>query len=548
MIKQYFRDLSLEFMGYNSRKFSGDIMAGLTVTAVALPLALAFGVSSGAGAPAGIISAIIAGLVMGGLSGASYQISGPTGTMIAILASVYSANGTEGILIAGFLSGILLLIAAALHFGKLVTFIPSPVITGFTSGIALIIALGQIDNFFGTVSSGKTNVEKLLSYGELGFNLNLYAVLIGLMVVAIMIFWPKKWSTKFPSSLAGLIIALALNWIVDFPVKLVGEIPATIFLDSRLALSSISLGKIFGSMSPALSIAVLCMIESLLCGASAGKVKNEPLNSDRELIAQGLGNMIIPFFGGIPASAVLARTSVALKSGGHTRLVSVIQSLGLMFSMLFLGRFISRIPMSALAGVLMVTAWRMNEWKEIKFIFGKKFGPAMMEFTITMIATVMFDMTLAILIGVFSGMMIFIIKDTNLKIDVSEVDLKRIKGHDCAVDQNNTKIVYLTGPLFFITREKLKQLADHITDTDNLIISMRAVTTIDESAVSEFKDVVNNILKNNTRVLFCGIQPNVKEMFDRAGLTDIIGNDLIFWDAIEALKFLKIIQTEELTA
>ncbi len=171
-----------------------------------------------------------------------------------------------------------------------------------------------------------------------------------------------------------------------------------------------------------------------------------------------------------------------------------------------------------------------------------------MEFTITLIATVMFDMTLAILIGVFSGMMIFIIKDTNLKIDVSEVDLKRIKGHDCAVDQNNTKIVYLTGPLFFITREKLKQLSGHITDTDNLIISMRAVTTIDESAVSEFKDVVNNILKNNTRVLFCGIQPNVKEMFDRAGLTEIIGNDLIFWDAIEALKFLKIIQTEELTA
>lgn len=545
MFKQYIRDLIYEFKGYNFNKFGSDIMAGLTVTAVALPLALAFGVSSGAGAPSGIISAIIAGLVMGGLAGASYQVSGPTGTMIAILASVYATKGIDGILITGFLSGILLLIAAAFHFGKLVSFIPSPVVTGFTSGIAIIIAIGQIDNFFGTVSIGSTNVEKLMSYGKLGFNLNLYAVFIGLMVIGIMVLWPKKWS-KFPSPLAALIIALFFNWIVDFPVKLVGEIPATIFLDNRLALSSISLGKMLSLISPALSIAILCMIESLLCGESAGKVKNQPLNANRELIAQGIGNMIIPFFGGIPASAVLARTSVALKSGGQTRVVSIVQSLGLMISLIFLGKFISRIPMSALAGVLMVAAWRMNEWKEIKFIFGKIFGPAMVEFTITMIATVMFDLTIAILVGVFSGMMIFIVKDTGLKIDVSPVDLKRIKGHEFSMDHTNTKIIYLTGPLYFITREKLKQLIVHAIDTDNIIISMRAVTTIDESAVKEFKDIVEKIIINKTNILFCGIQPNVKEMFDRAGLTDIIGNDLVFWDAIEALKYLQIIQTEEI--
>lgn len=547
MIKQYFQDLKLEFKGYNKKRFSGDIMAGLTVTAVALPLALAFGVSSGAGAASGIISAIIAGLVMGVLAGASYQVSGPTGTMIAILATVYAVQGTEGILITGFLSGILLLIAATFRFGKLVTYIPGPVVTGFTSGIAIIIAMGQIDNFFGTVSSGKTNVEKLLSYGELGFQLNLYAVLIGFMVVAIMIFWPKKWN-HIPSSLAGLIIALVFNLIVDFPVKLVGEIPNTIFLDSRLLLSSISIGKIISLLSPALSIAILCMIESLLCGASAGKVKNQPLNADRELVAQGLGNMIIPFFGGIPASAVLARTSVALKSGGQTRLVSIVQSLGLMISLLFLGKFIARIPMSALAGVLMVTAWRMNEWNEIKFIFGKKFKPAIVEFTITMIATVMFDLTIAILIGVFSGMMIFILKDAELKIDVSEVDLKRIKDHEVSENHTNTKIVYLTGPLFFMTKEKLKQLINHAADTENIIISMRAVTTIDESAISEFKDVIGKINKNNTNILFCGIQPSVKEMFDRSGLTDLIGNDSMFWDAIGALKHLEIIQTKEMPA
>ncbi|NYB75013.1 SulP family inorganic anion transporter [Sedimentibacter hydroxybenzoicus DSM 7310] len=542
MIKQYFQDLNLEFKNYDLKKFTLDAMAGLTVTAVALPLALAFGVSSGAGAPSGIISAIVAGLIMGVLAGASYQVSGPTGTMIAILATVYATHGTEGILITGFLSGILLLIVSIFRFGKLVSFIPAPVITGFTSGIAIIIALGQIDNFFGTVSYGKTNVEKLLSYAELGFKPNMYAVLIGLLVMAIMIFWPKKWNAKIPSSLAGLIIILAVNRIADLPVMLVGEIPSTIFLESRLSLGSISIGKVLSLISPALSIAVLCMIESLLCGASAGKIKNQPLNADRELIAQGVGNILIPFLGGIPASAVLARTSIALKSGGQTRIVSIVQSLGLLFSMLFLGKFISRIPMSALASVLIITAWRMNEWNEIKFIFGKRFGRAIIEFTITMAATVLFDLTIAILMGVFLGMMMFIIKDNELRIDVSPVDLKRIKGHEFSMDHMNTKIIYLTGPLFFITREKLKSLVAHAEDTENIIISMRAVTTIDESAVSEFKEIVSKILKNNTNVLFCGIQPSVKEMLDRSGLTELVGNDLFFWDAIEALKNLEIIE------
>lgn len=547
MITQYFQDIRLEFKEYNKDKFSKDFIAGLTVTAVALPLALAFGVSTGAGAAPGIISAIIAGLIMGGLSGASYQISGPTGTMIAILATVNATYGIEGILITGFLSGILLLIAALFRFGKLVSFIPAPVITGFTSGIAIIIALGQVDNFFGTISYGKTIIEKLVSYTELGFHPNMYAILIGLMVVTIMIFWPKKWNTKIPSSLAALIIALAVNNFVGFPVKLVGDIPNTIILENRLTLSYLSINRILKLLSPALSIAILCMIESLLCGASAGKVKNQPLNADRELVAQGLGNIFISFFGGIPASAVLARTSVALKSGGQTRVVSIVQSLGLLFSMLFLGKFISKIPMSALAGVLMVTAWRMNEWNEIKFIFDKKFGTAIMEFGITMAATVMFDLTIAILIGVFFATMIYVVKNSELQINASPVDIKRIKGHDCSTDHSNTKIIYLTGPMFFMTRQKLSQLSEYAEGAQNIVLSMRAVTTIDESAISELKQIIDKLNESNKKILFCGLQNNVKDMFDRSGLTSFINEEYFFWDAIEALKYLKIIETEDLT-
>lgn len=312
-------------------------------------------------------------------------------------------------------------------------------------------------------------------------------------------------------------------------------------MEKRLFLRAISINKIISLTGPALSIAMLCMIESLLCGASAGKIKNQSLKADRELIAQGLGNMIIPFFGGIPASAVLARTSVTIKSGGQTRLVSIIQSLGLMISILFLGEIISMIPMAALAGVLMVTAWRMNEWKEIKFIFGGKFNTAIFQFTITMVATVIFDLTIAVLIGVFSAMAVFILKDSELKINVSPVDLKKISDHDVSEEHENTKIIYLTGPLFFITRNKLKSLIDHATDTENIIISMRAVTAIDESAVVEFKDVAEKIFNNNTKILICGLQANVKEMFDRGGMTELIGEDSIFWDAIEAFKHLEII-------
>ncbi|WP_313342111.1 SulP family inorganic anion transporter [Sedimentibacter sp.] len=544
MIKQYFQDLKLEFKNYDLRKFTLDAMAGLTVTAVALPLALAFGVSSGADAAAGLITAIIAGVLIGGLSGASYQISGPTGAMSAILLSLAMRNGIQGVLLAGFLSGIILLLAAAFRFGKLVSFIPSPVITGFTSGIAIIIALGQIDNFFGTTSHGENAVQKLLSYGELGFSPNLYAIMFGILVIIVMLIWPKKWNAKFPSSLAGIIIALSVNWIFDLPVNVVGNIPKSLISENRLIFGSFTISNIISMMSPAISIAMLGMIESLLCGASAGKMKNEKINADRELIAQGIGNIIIPFCGGVPATAAIARTSVAIKSGGQTRLVSIIHSAGLIASMFLLGNVMSRIPLSALAGILMVTAWRMNEWQEIKYIFDKKFGTAIMEFVITMAATVMFDLTIAILIGVFFAIMMYVVKNSELQINASPVDLKRIKGHESSSDYSNTKIIYLTGPMFFMTRQKLSQLTEYAEDAENIILSMRAVTTIDESAVSELKQIIIKLNESNKNILFCGLQNNVKDMFDRSGLTSLINEEYFFWDAIEALRYLKIIQTE----
>ena len=228
MFTRYLSTLRREFSGYNGARFAKDLMAGLTVTAVALPLALAFGVSSGADAAAGLITAILSGIVMSLLAGASYQISGPTGAMTAVLITIVSRYQMQGVFLASLMAGILLLLCGIFRFGKLVGYIPAPVITGFTSGIAVIIALGQVDNFFGTHSEGETAIQKLLSYGRLGFSPNWQAVITGLVVVAVMLLWPKKWNSRVPSSLVGIVVAGLLSWGLGFDVPTVGEIPRTL--------------------------------------------------------------------------------------------------------------------------------------------------------------------------------------------------------------------------------------------------------------------------------------------------------------------------------
>lgn len=282
---------------------------------MALPLALAFGVSSGATAAAGLVTAIIAGLVIGAFSGGFYQISGPTGAMAAILMSVIAGYGLQGVFAATLIAGVLLVLCGIFHIGRLTSFIPAPVITGFTSGIAVIIAMGQIDNFFGVASEGSSAVQKLFSYGRLGFPVNLQAVLLGMFVVLFMVFFPKKWNAVVPASFLSIIIATVISVVMKLDVETVGAIPKTLFLEDRLDIAALNLQDIKGLFGPAVSIAMLGMIESLLCGASAGKMANVRLNSDQELVAQGIGNIILPFFGGIPATAAIARTSVALKPG-----------------------------------------------------------------------------------------------------------------------------------------------------------------------------------------------------------------------------------------
>ncbi len=533
IIKEYIQDLKKEFRGYDGKKLSGDFMAGITVAAVALPLALAFGVGSGATAAAGLVTAILGGVVIGALSGASFQISGPTGAMTAILVTLAAKYGMQGILIASLMAGIILVMAGLFKLGRIIYFIPSSVITGFTSGIALIIALGQLDNLFGVTSHGELAISKLFSYFTMGFDPDFKTLSIGAMVILIMLIWPKSWNSKVPSSLVALIFVLIFNYIAKFDVTLVGEIPKTIFLDERLSLSNIPLSQFWNFFVPALSVAALAMIESLLCGASAGKLKGERMNGDRELVAQGIGNIIVPFFGGVPATAAIARTSVAIKSGGQTRLAGIFHALILLLSMFALSPIMSAIPLSALSGVLIVTAWRMNDWENIHYIFDHRFKSGMAKFFITMGATVVLDLTQAIIIGVAFSAFLIVIRITDIDITISEVENKRLEEIGIHISQvpAHIRVAYLTGTIFFAVVEKLTKQLSALENTSVLIISMRGVPVIDLSGVQSLTELVKELQERGIKVMLTSVQPKVLQDLRQGGFVNMIGPQNVFKSA-----------------
>lgn len=510
MFKKYIFLLNEEFDGYDRQKFQKDLLAGITVAAVALPLALAFGVSSGANAAAGLITAVIAGLIIGGLSGGFYQISGPTGAMAAILMSIAATQGMSGVLLATFLAGLLLLVAGIFRLGTLTSFIPAPVITGFTSGIAIIIALGQVDNLFGVHSEGANVIEKFLSYQTFGFSINFSSFIMGLLVIIGMIIYPKKWAQTIPSSLMAIILATVAMFLFHLPIATVGKIPQTLISSDRLTFAAFHLDSLKEVMVPAISIALLGMVESLLCGASAGRMANKPLDSNQELVAQGIGNLVLPFFGGIPATAAIARTSVAIKSGAQTRLAGIIHALVLFLSMIIFAPIMSNIPMPALAGVLIVTAWRMNEWETINVLFTKRYWSGILLFLITMGCTVIFDLSIAIVIGIIGGCIFFVIKSAAITISVETIDWERMDLPETKKLDNWT-VVYISGPLFFMSAEKLKNTLADLNQKEGIIFSMRGVPSIDLTARAVFDEFQEKAEMREQTIIYTSLQPEVEK-------------------------------------
>ena len=512
-IKRYKNLLQQEFRHYSKAKLQKDLLAGLTVAAVALPLALAFGVSSGADAAAGMITAIIAGIVIGSLSGGFYQISGPTGAMAAILMGIIATQGLAGVLVATFIAGAILLIAGLFKLGNLTSFIPSPVITGFTSGIAIIIALGQIDNFFGTTSVGDSALAKLMSY-RFNFTPDLPTLLLGIIVLLFLVFYPKKWSQFLPASLVAIILATFASILFQLPVAKVGKIPTSLLTGERLHIATLNFSLIKQLFFPAVSIAMLGMIESLLCGASAGRMTGKDLDSNQELIAQGIGNMILPFFGGIPATAAIARTSVAIKSGAQTRLAGIFHALFLFLSMIIFAPIMSQIPMAALASVLLITSWRMHEWTTIKTMIQQKNRTAILLFFVTMLSTIIFDLSIAIVIGVICGCIFFIAKSARISIVTEEIDWQRMALPHSDVS-SDWAVIYITGPLFFMSASQLKQELDQVVDKEGIIFSLRGVPSIDVTALDTFADYFSVARLKNQKLVFTSMQPEVEKQFQQ---------------------------------
>lgn len=527
-----------EFSNYTLPKFQQDLLAGFTVAAVALPLALAFGVASGASAAAGLVTAILAGIIMGVLGGAPYQISGPTGAMSAVLIVLVTRYGLTGIWIAGFLSGVILLLIGLMRLGRFIAFIPAPVISGFTSGIALIIFIGQIDNLLGIkTQAAETAAGKFIGYFNSAFTPNSQSLILGFIVIGTMLLMPKKWNARFPASLLGIILAALLNYALAWSAPMIGAIPQTLILQDRLSISQIPFNNLADFIAPVLTITALGAVESLLCGAVGSNMTGVRMQANQELIAQGVGNMLIPFFGGVPATAAIARTSVGIKSGGQTRLVSIIHAVGLLLSMFLLTPFMERIPLAALAGVLMVTALRMNEWAAIKFMFGKLFKTDMIAFTITMLATVILDLTQAILIGTFLAGAVFLNKIASIDINVQDVDIERLKekGIETAGKCKHVRVAFLTGPLFFAATGQFNEAFVNLKETHALILSMRGVSLIDTAGLEAIQRLYERLHKQGGTLMFAGVNDGVKKMMSRGGLVKTISEDNFFWSSDQAI-------------
>lgn len=514
-----------EFRGYNRKAFMNDLTAGITVGAVALPLALAFGAASvdaehlALGIAAGLITAIFAGLISGALGGGSFQISGPTGAMAVILGTIVSGKyGIQGMFLATFISGLILLIAGLLRFGKLVQFIPKPVVTGFTSGIALVIAIGQLKNAFGVAANGETTIDKMVDFVRNIGDTSIITLVLTICVIIIMAVYPQKINRYFPGSLAAIIIITAVVNIFKLDVAVIGSIPRSVVNTEVLNIRSVNADMLKSVAGYSVTISLLGMIESLLCGTCAAQMKKEKFDSNVELIAQGLANMFVPFVGGVPSTAAIARTSVAVKNGGRTRLTAIWQSVFLILCVFVLAPVIGMVPYCALAGVLLMTSFKMNDFKTVKTYFDHKLTDAIILYFVTMIATVALDLTYAILIGVGLALIIMISQLAAIKVTVEE---------EKSLKDKETCIVYSVGAYFFANGKELKKAVEKVASQSykTFILSFRGVVYVDVSASDEFLEAINYIKSIGGDFCFVGMNEEIKTKLTQIGFVDKVGKE-----------------------
>ncbi|MCG3704537.1 C4-dicarboxylic acid transporter DauA [Aliarcobacter butzleri] len=512
-----------------------NILSGLTVGIIALPLSMALAIATGVPPELGLYTAIIAGIFAAVFGSSKINISGPTAAFIVILIPIVQEFGITGLLLCGLLSGIILVLIGVLKLGTLIELIPYPVTVGFTSGIAVVIATFQIKDFFGlTIPNFEGSyLDKIYLIFNSFHTFNIYEFFIGALTLSLLIFWQKT-KSKIPSALIALtittIVVAFLNIYFNIDISTINStfnykigslegtgippIPLQFSLPwSFLAPEDINFALIYKLLPHAIAIAILGALESLLCAVISDGMTGNKTDPNKELIGQGITNMIVPFFGGIPATAAIARTVVNIKSGGTSKLSSIVHSLFILISITFLAKYLSYLPMASLSALLLMVAWNMSEVKHFVNIIKIAQKDDVYVLLTCFFLTVIIDMQIAVAVGIGLASVLFI-KRT---IDLYSIELVSNQSREYQDNLENILIYDINGPMFFGAAQKaLKTLLNINEKTNIVILNMKNVSMLDVTAMVALKSIVNSFETEQKKLIFCGLNQNIQNKLQRA--------------------------------
>ncbi len=538
---------------YNREKFLADLMAGVIVGIIALPLAIAFGIASGVAPEQGLFTAIIAGFIISFLGGSRVQIGGPTGAFIVIVYGIVQQFGVTGLAVATIMAGVMLVAMGVLKLGAVIKFIPYPVVVGFTSGIALTIFATQIKDVFGLdIENVPADfIHKWIVYAQNFASVDWWTFAIAILSILVIIVTPK-FSSKIPGSLVAIIVMTIIVYFLKqhMGIQSIDTIGDRYTIKAALPKYTpyeINYQMIQTLLPVAFTIAMLGAIESLLSATVADGVIGKKHNSNTELIGQGVANIITPLFGGIPATGAIARTMANINNGGRTPVAGMIHALVLLLILLFLGDLTKHIPMPTLAAVLVIVAYNMSEWRTFRsLIRGAKSDVAVLLTTFSL--TVIFDLTIAIQVGLLLAIVLFIRRISAVS-SVSVFEKEYLQENEevtSILDTENLDIpkgvaIYeIEGPFFFGVANKFEETIKQMGDFPKVrIIRMRKVPFMDSTGANNLRNVINMSHKDKTAVLLSGVNESVKEVLLSTQITQLVGEDHIFDNVIDAIEKAK---------
>jgi SulP family sulfate permease len=511
---RYIRSLLPSWQDYRAvkRTWRGDLVAGVTVGIIALPLALAFGVSSGAGAESGLVTAIVAGVVAAVFGGSNIQVSGPTGAMVVVLGPIVATHGPGIVAVVSVMAGVVVVVGGALKLGRLVSFIPWPVIEGFTLGIAVIIFLQQVPAAIGTKPGPSSNafVSAAQSLGQVSWGTVAWPIAAVTAVAAIMIFTPRI-HRKLPGSIIAIIVVSIVVALARLPLARIGALPDSLLTPTMPAISAATVTSL---ILPALTVAALAAMESLLSARVATSISDTgPFDADRELVGQGLASIASGLFGGMPATGAIARTAVNVRAGGKTRVSAIVHALVLLAGLYLATGAVSQIPLAALSGVLMVTATRMISLAAVRSVVGSTRSDAVV-FVATAVITVSFDLIDAVGIGIAIAAF-FALRALAKSGGVHREQLP-LPSHP---GDERIALFRLDGALFFGAADRM---LERVTEIDNvsvvIIIRMSQLQVLDATGAKVITEMITGLERRGTTVLVKGIQPQHLRLANRVGV------------------------------